>query len=152
LLRDRVNDPTFDQYTLWLTAFLCELGEACVMAGETAMGFSVIDRGLERTERLEENWCRAEFLHLKARLTLQRGLTNAAAATEALLKQSLDVATEQSTLSWRLRTATTLAKLWRDQGRMREARDLLTSVYDSFTEGFSTSDLRASRDLIRQLE
>jgi predicted ATPase len=54
-------------------------------------------------------------------------------------------------LSWELRTASSLARLWRDQHRVKEARARLESVYGRFTEGFATADLREARSLLEQL-
>jgi hypothetical protein len=151
LLRDSVNHPPIAHYSLWYTSFQLDLGEAYGLAGDTVMGLATIDHALERTERLDENWCRAELLHLKGRLTFQRELPDDAAAAEILLRQSIQIASEQSTLSWELRAATTLAKIWREQGRIQEARDLLAPVYSRFTEGFGTSDLRTAKILLEKL-
>ena len=54
-------------------------------------------------------------------------------------------------MSWELRTATSLARMWRDQGRNKEAADLLAPVYNRFTEGFDTADLNAARALLNEL-
>ncbi len=63
----------------------------------------------------------------------------------------LDRAGRQQALSWELRTATSLARPWRDQNRAAEARELLGSVYDRFTEGFDTADLRQAKSLLEHL-
>jgi predicted ATPase len=73
------------------------------------------------------------------------------AEAEASLGRALFVAREQGARLWELRAATTLAKLWRDQGRRREAGDLLAPVYDWFTEGFDTPVLQAAKDLLDEL-
>ena len=65
--------------------------------------------------------------------------------------QGLDLARRQGARSWELRCATSLARLWRDQARSKEARELLTPVYDRFTEGFATADLRAAKALLEEL-
>jgi predicted ATPase len=65
--------------------------------------------------------------------------------------QSLDWTRRQQTLSWELRTVTSLARLRRDQRRIREARSLLESVYARFTEGFETADLRTATALLGEL-
>ena len=61
--------------------------------------------------------------------------------------RSLDWARRQGALSWELRAATSLARLWHEQGRTADARALLMPVYDRFTEGFDTADLKAARAL-----
>jgi predicted ATPase len=63
-------------------------------------------------------------------------------------RRSLDLARRQGALSWELRTAMSLARSQRHQGRIGEARDLLTSVYGRFTEGFGTADLQSAKRLL----
>jgi len=70
---------------------------------------------------------------------------------EALLQQSLTIARSQGALAWELRSATSLAQLWRRQSRCQEALDLLTPIYQRFTEGYATPDLRKVRLLIDEL-
>jgi predicted ATPase len=70
---------------------------------------------------------------------------------ETWFSRSLDVAREQSALAWELRTATSLVHLWARQGRSDEAQRLLRAVYDRFTEGFDTLDLRAAKRLLDEL-
>ena len=64
---------------------------------------------------------------------------------------SLDVAREQQAKSWELRTSTSLARLWQSQGKQKEAHDLLAPVYDWFTEGFDTKDLKDAKALLEEL-
>ena len=65
-------------------------------------------------------------------------------------RQAIDWAGRQSALSWELRAATSLARLWREQARNEEARELLAPIYARFTEGFETADLRTAKALIDQ--
>ena len=74
------------------------------------------------------------------------------AAAEAAFRRCIEVARRQAALSWELRGATSLARLWKGAGRTAEARDLLASVYRRFTEGFATPDLRDARSLLDELE
>jgi predicted ATPase len=83
--------------------------------------------------------------------TLLREGDGTAAAAERLLQRSLDIAREQGALSWELRTATSLARLWHQQHRTRDAHDLLESVRAQFTEGFETTDLIKARTLLEDL-
>jgi predicted ATPase len=91
-----------------------------------------------------------EALRIKGGLFLlqDRGVI---AAAEDHFRQALDLARQQGALSWELRAATSLARLWRDQARSQEAHELLAPVYDRFTEGFATADLRAAKALIEEL-
>jgi predicted ATPase len=66
-------------------------------------------------------------------------------------RQALDAARRQSALSWELRAATSLARLWHDQNKRTEALALLQPVYDRFTEGFGTADLKAAKALLNTL-
>jgi len=95
-------------------------------------------------------WCTAELLRVNA-ATLLRGDNPDEGAAEQLLQQSLRVGRQQGALSWELRTATSLARLWHQQGRLRDAHDLLQSVHDRFTEGFGTADLIVARTLLESL-
>jgi hypothetical protein len=74
------------------------------------------------------------------------------AEVEACFQQAIAVVQQQSAKSWELRAAISLARLWQQQGKTTEARDLLTLVYDWFTEGFDTADLREAKGLIDALQ
>jgi predicted ATPase len=90
----------------------------------------------------------AEILRLKGwMLTLKNDLTGA----EKTCLASLDWAREQQAKSWELRTSTSLARLWRDQGKCKEAHDLLAPIYNWFTEGFDTKDLKDAKVLLGEL-
>jgi predicted ATPase len=73
------------------------------------------------------------------------------AKADAYFECALSVARQQQAKSWELRAATSLARLWRDQGKRNEALDLLTPVYGWFTEGFDTRDLREAKALLDEL-
>jgi adenylate cyclase len=70
---------------------------------------------------------------------------------ESCLTRAIDTAERQNALSLELRAATSLARCWRDQGRFREAQDLLATTYNRFTEGFDTADLVEARALLNTL-
>jgi predicted ATPase len=74
-----------------------------------------------------------------------------AAKAEAYFDRALAVARQQQAKSWELRTAMGLARLWRDQGKVRQARELLAPVYGWFTEGFDTRDLKEAKALMEGL-
>ena len=90
----------------------------------------------------------AELLRIKGELVLSEGGPDAAEAAEDHFRQALDWARRQGALSWELRAATSLARLWRDQNRTKAAREILAPVYDRFTEGFETTDLKAAKLLL----
>ena len=74
-----------------------------------------------------------------------------AAKAQAYFQRALEIARQQQAKSWELRAATSMARLWRDQGKRDEARELLASVYGWFTEGFDTLDLKEAKALIDEL-
>jgi predicted ATPase len=81
---------------------------------------------------------------------MQLGPAQTPRAEEAF-HRALEVARSQQAKSWELRAATSLARLWRSQGRRKEAYDLLASVYGWFSEGFDTKDLKEARALLDDL-
>jgi len=106
---------------------------------------------IARAESGLAGWCAGEIFRAQGETILKEDASDASGSAEALFRRSLDTARRQSALSWELRAAMSLARLWRDQGRIREAHDLLAPVYDRFTEGFDTADLMTARTLLEQL-
>ncbi len=92
-----------------------------------------------------------ELYWLKGELTLQADGQSPASEAEACFQQAIAVAQRQSAKSWELRAATSLDRLWQRQGRKLEARALLAPVYNWFTEGFDTEDLKDARALLEEL-
>jgi predicted ATPase len=132
--------------------FLGEMAEALGRFGQIAHGLAAIERAIYHSERSEERWIIAGLLRLKGELLLLQGAPGAAAAAEDHFRQALDWARRQGALSWELRAATSLARWTRDQGRSADARALLQPVYDRFSEGFDTADLKAAKALLDALE
>jgi predicted ATPase len=151
LLRGALDDLRQTGFLHCYPGFLGAFAEACGRAEEVPQGLVAIEEALVRSERAEGGWCVAELLRIKGDLVLQEGGPNSAATAEDLFVQALDVARRQGALSWELRAATGLARLWRDQGRNEDAYRLLAPVYEQFTEGFETADLTAAKALIDQL-
>ena len=92
----------------------------------------------------------AEALRIKGEVLLA-GKGDAIAAAEHF-RRSMALAHRQGGLSWELRAAMSFARSWRDRGEIGAARDLLTSVYGRFTEGYGTADLLSARTLLEQFE
>ena len=152
LLRSAFARKPQNVYTILHTPFLTEIADALGRDGKAAEGLSVINEALARSERDEERWCIAELLRIKGELILREGAPQAATAAEEHFLRSLDWARRQGALSWELRTSTSLARLQHDQGRTAEARSLLQSVYDRFSEGFETGDLKAAKACLNSLQ
>ena len=127
------------------------MAEALGQVGQIDDGLAAIEEAIGHSERTEERWLIAELLRCKGELLLLQGAPGAAAVAEDHLRQAFDWARRQGALSWELRAATSLAHLLRDRDRVGEARDLLTPIYERFTEGFGTADLREARRLIDAL-
>ena len=123
---------------------------SCITGCELTRARGVIDEALEQANRSEEHWCMPELLRIKGEILLLGGAPNAAGEAENYLLQALDRARRLGALSWELRAATSLAKLWRRDGKTAQATELLSSVYNRFTEGFETADLKAARALIER--
>ena len=92
-----------------------------------------------------------ESLRIKGELLLLQAADGATVAAEAHFRQALDWAREQGALSWELRAALSHARSQGAQGHPQQARQILTQVYDQFTEGFGTADLRTARAMLDAL-
>ena len=106
---------------------------------------------LERVEMGHVGWCAPEVLRATAENLLRRAEPDEARA-ESILQRSLVLSREQGALSWELRAATSLGRLWLRHGRSRDANDLVSSTLCRFTEGDETVDLRAARQLVDTCE
>jgi predicted ATPase len=139
---ERLPEPAIHHH---MSLLLAELAAGLGGAGQIAEGLGVVDGALARAEQTEAGWCLAELLRTKGELLLLERAPSAVATAEACFQQALDVARRQGALSWELRSATSLARLWRGQQRVSQARKLLGPVYRRFTEGFETADLVTAR-------
>jgi predicted ATPase len=124
--------------------------EAMGLAGDLDGALRLVDACIEQTGRpgWEEQAHLAEALRLKAWMLRQRSENE---SVEPILRQAIEVARSQQAKSWELRTSTTLAEVLGERGERSAARDLLQPVYDWFTEGFDTHDLKRARTLLDQL-
>jgi predicted ATPase len=98
-----------------------------------------------------ERWCEAEVHRTAGEIALMPPAPDAAKA-QPYLERALEISRAQQARSWELRAATSLARLWRDQGRRADAYDLLAPLYGWFTEGFETRDLREAKTLLESLK
>jgi predicted ATPase len=130
--------------------YLVPLAEAYGQAGQVDEGLQVLAEALAYIEQAGERWWEAELHRLKGELLLLQSADNHPAAVSCF-EQALALARRQQAKSWELRTATSLARLWQQQGRRAEAHELLAPVYGWFTEGFDTADLQEARTLLAEL-
>ena len=126
------------------------LAEALARSDEIEEGLKVCDGALAEIEQPEcrECWCYAELLRLRGWMLSLKGDVQ---GSERCYAASLDWARQQQAKSWELRASMSLARLWRDQGKVQQARELLAPVYGWFTEGFDTRDLKEAKALLEEL-
>ena len=106
---------------------------------------------MARAEQTGAKWYLAELLRTKRELLLLGRVPTAVETAEACFQQALGVARPQGALSWELRAAMSLVRLWHGQQRVGQARKLLSPVYRRFTEGFGSADLVAAKTLLDSL-
>jgi len=109
-----------------------------------------IGEAITAAETTGERWFEAEVHRIAGEIALKSPEPDAAKA-EAYFERALAIARQQQAKSWELRAATSLARLWRDQGKPQQARELLAPVYGWFTEGFDTLDLKEAKALLEEL-
>jgi tetratricopeptide (TPR) repeat protein len=126
-------------YRLGLTAQFVLLCPILLLRNEPEAALELIDHGLSIVSHNSERFFEAELYRLKARALLMRGAAEIEA--ESLLDQALRTARSQQARSLELRAAMDLARLWMNQGKRTEARNVLSSIYRCFSEGFDTRDL-----------
>ena len=98
----------------------------------------------------KEKWCEVEVHRVAGEIASKSPEPDVAQA-QAYFERALAVAREQRARSWELRAAMSMARLWRDQGKPQQARELLAPVYGWFTEGFDTRDLKEAKALLEEL-
>ena len=126
------------------------LVDACWKIGQVEAGLETAEDALQLIEKTgERNW-EAEIYRLKGELLLKHPAPEETEA-EQCFHQALDIATAQSAKSLELRGAMSLARLRRSQEKQEEARNLLAPIYESFTEGFDTADLKEAKALLQSL-
>ena len=118
------------------------------MAGQSQGALAHLAEARHLAEETEARHFQAETLRLTGDVLLATG---DAAAAEASYHEARAVAQQQSAKLWELRAATSLARLWGEQGKRTEARDLLAPVYGWFTEGFGTPVLQEAKALLNEL-
>jgi len=131
--------------------FLALLAEAHGTQEEPEKGLAILTDALAHVDTTGERWYAPELYRLKGELLLQQSSDNQAEA-ETCFHHALDIARNQQAKSFELRTASSLSKLWHQQGKRQEAHDLLAPVYHWFTEGFDTADLNHAKALLDALE
>jgi predicted ATPase len=130
---------------------LAHLAEAYGELGQFDDAWRCIGEALTAIDTTKERWFEAEVNRIAGEIALKSLVEPDAAKAEAYFECALTVARQQQAKSWELRAAMSLARLWRDQGKREEARDLLAPVYGWFTEGFDTRDLKEAKNFLDEL-
>ncbi len=129
--------------------FLAVLAEMYRKAGQAEQGLTAIAEALALIEKTDERFYEAESHRIKGELLRMQGDESEA---EVSFHQAIEVAQRQQAKSWELRAAMSLSRLWQKQGKREEAHKLLADVYNWFTEGFDTRDLKDAKALLEELE
>ena len=127
--------------------YLTSLAGAQAVLHQFGEAWRRIDEAMTATELANERWSEAEVNRVAGELALLSSQTDVARA-EVYFERALAVSRQQQAKSWELRAAMSLARLWRDQGKVSEAGELLAPVYGWFTEGFDTRDLKEAKVLL----
>jgi predicted ATPase len=146
----------FDEFggaiTDWLSVmFLSELAAGLGSIGQITDGLIAAEQAIGRAEQTEARWLLPESLRIKGELLLLQAADGATVTAEAHFRQALDWARGQGALSWELRAALSYARSQGTQGHHQQAKQILAPVYDQFTEGFETADLRTARAMLDAL-
>jgi predicted ATPase len=136
--------------TQWMPAHLSHLASAHAELGQFDEAWRCTTEARAAVEATEERWWEAEIHRVAGEIALMSRERDAAKA-KACFDRALAVARQQQAKSWELRTAMSMARLWRDQGKPQQARELLAPVYGWFTEGLDTLDLKQAKALLDEL-
>ncbi|HZZ10783.1 MAG TPA: winged helix-turn-helix domain-containing protein [Paraburkholderia sp.] len=150
LLRESSDELSAAGFALYHTAALIEFAQCLGRAGETSLALATIEQAVMQAHRHEEHWCEPEILRVKGELVLLQAAPGSEREAEWHFMTSFELAQQQQALSWQLRSATSLARLQRDQRRRSDAMRTLATTYALFTEGFATHDLVVAKRLMNE--
>jgi class 3 adenylate cyclase/predicted ATPase len=149
----RVGLDEYEAMDSWLAGcwFRCLLAEAYAKAGLREAALRALDGALATARRTGDHSYLAEVYRLQGEITLAESSAASVHDAEDLFALSLDTARKQGALSWELRTAVSLARLWQSAGRSEQAAELLMPIVGKFSEGFLTPDLKQAIQLVKEL-
>ena len=149
-MRDGLAALTANGVGLWLTNSLATLAEACGSAGQISEGLDTLAEALDLVQRDGERWWEAEIVRLRGELLLRQSDSNSAEA-QSCFERAIQIARKQDAKSLELRATTSLARLLAKQGKLEEAHAMLAEIYNQFTEGFDTADLKDAKALLDEV-
>ena len=147
---DGLNAYRSTGQTIFIPMYLSWLARTYAKLRKFDEAWGCIGEAMTAIETRKETWCEAEVNRIAGEIALKSPEQDVAKA-ETYFERALAVARQQHAKSWELRAAMSTARLWRDQGKRDEARDLLAPVYGWFTEGFDTLDLKEAKALLDEL-
>jgi len=130
------------------------LAQSFLKASRAADGLAVVAKGLEAAHRNHDGEQEAELWRIRGDLLLLQDAqpgSNSQAQAESCFRQAIDIARHQQTKWWELRATVSLARLLAKWARRDEARSMLADIYNWFTEGFDTADLKEAKALLDEL-
>ena len=148
MIREGLSERNRPGAKLYRPFCLALFAEALEGAGEHDSALAALSEALALAQETGERWWEAEIHRLKGVSLLSQ---NCLTESEASFQRSIRIAQAQQAKSLELRAVRDLARLWGEQGRHAEARDLLAPVYGWFTEGFDTADLKEAKALLDEL-
>jgi adenylate cyclase len=147
-MREAMAECVSTDVCVYLPRAHCALAEAKAKGGRPEEALATLAEALELAEETGEMHWEAELHRLRAELLVTLG---DGAGAQASFHQAIEVARRQRATSWELRSAIGLARLWQEQGRIDEARQLLAEISGWFTEGHDTPDLQEAAELLDAL-
>jgi predicted ATPase len=151
-IRVRLAEMDAINFSVMRGPFLALLGDTQAIAG--AIDDAIVTVGLALETNPDESWCRPLMLLLRGELHLRTNTAGGAAPLELAehdFREAIEVAKRMSAKSWELRATMSLARQLRDTGHRDEAGTMLAEIYNWFTEGFDTADLKDAKALLEEL-
>ena len=149
MIRDAMARMASTRFALFRPMFGSMLAEACASVGQIDEALSAVDQVLPIAQT-EDRYYEAELNRLHGELLVMQDASNSPQA-EQYFRTAIEIARRQSAKSWELRATTSLARLLAKQGKRDEARTMLSEIYNWFTEGFDTADLKDAKALLHEL-
>jgi len=135
---------------MWMPLWLSFLARTDAEIGQFDDARRCIGEAMAAVEKAKERWCEAEVNRIAGEIALLLPKPEVTQA-QSCFERALALAREQQARSWELRAATSMARLWRHQGRRPQCGELLDPVYRSFTQGFGTLDLKQAKAMLEEL-
>lgn len=151
-----VYDAALEQFretgaALRMPHYLCLLAANHRKAGRRAAGLRLLAEAAQFADRGLESWCNAELERERGELLLLASSDEACEEADVVFERAIAIATDQGAKMLELRAATSRARLWAERREAKKAFDMLAPIYDWFTEGFDTPDLRQARTQLGEL-